>query len=297
MDFSKYKFRCSSLGYIMTDTKGKSYREQYNEAVAKLSEKTTQLIGYSDTAIKGKAKAQEAIKKLNETIKYLEPLKDKLRLSDSAKTHLCDLYTVAKYGRTEDIKSKYLEKGLHMEEDAITLYSIVKKLSHKKNKEQRENDYITGHTDFPTINKRVVDTKVNWSIFQFNRVVAKPIKPLYKWQGKGYMWLWEMDWFDLAYCLLDTPDHLYKAEERKLMYELVGRSEFTSDDEKEKYAEAFKELWHLHHYKDIPDEDRVRIFEVERDKADEDKIIKYVEAAREFMNSIDQKKTDEDEEG
>lgn len=293
MDFSNYKFRCSSLGYIMTEPKGKSYKQQYDEAIITRREKIAARELLTERAVKTKIKLTTAIDELTKKINDLEPKQDSVQLSDSAKTHLCDLYTVAKYGRHEDIKSKYLEKGLHMEEDAITLYSVVKRVHHEKNTEEKENDYIKGHIDFPTLLDCIVDTKSNWNIFTFNRVVARPIKPLYAWQGKGYMWLWEKERFELAYCLLDTPEHLYKAEQRKLMYELVGRQEFTSDEEKEMYSGALFDLHKLHHYKDIPDEEKIRIFELKRNKEDEEKIKRYVVAAREFMNSIDKKEYDD----
>ena len=197
MDFSKHKFRCSSLGHIMGDAKGKSYREQYDEAHALSTELIAQYSGMNKDT-KSAQKVLERMEKAIDKRKKLEDKKDIPHLSDTCKTHLCDVYTRVKYGRTEDIASKYLEKGLTSEEDAITLYSMVTREFHKKNTEERSNDWIQGTLDFIDEFK-VVDTKVNWSIFQFNRTAAKPIKPLYHWQLDGYMWLWGRPKAKLAY--------------------------------------------------------------------------------------------------
>jgi hypothetical protein len=189
MDFSNHKFRCSSLGYIMGDAKGKSFREQYDEAHLT----STELIAkYTDITNKETKVAKAMLERIEKLIKKrneLESKKDIPHLSDTCKTHLCDVYTRTKYNRTEDVKSKYLEKGLNVEEDSITLYSMVTREFHKKNEERKSNEFIEGTLDFVD-DEKVVDAKSNWSIFQFTRTAARPIKALYHWQLDGYMWLW-----------------------------------------------------------------------------------------------------------
>lgn len=277
-EFDNYKFRCSSLGKLMSSTTGKSYQEQYDEILAKRKAVRIRLEGYSDKALKAKEKDQIAFDKYTEQLNDLEPKKHLIELSETAKTHLCDIYTSVHDGRNEDIKSKYMEKGLHIEEDAITLYCRHTGQFAVKNTEEKENAWIKGSKDFSTKQKKIVDTKVNWSIFQFNRLVGKPVNPVYIWQGKGYMWLWDEDEFDLAYCLLNTPEHLLLIEEKRLLYDFVG----TSED----FQEACKELRYNHTYDDKPVEERVRIFNFQRDRDDEEKIKLYVEAGRNFLNNF-----------
>lgn len=277
--FDTYKFRCSSLGYLMSSGKGKTYKEQYDEKLEKYRKTISQLQGFSDKAVIGKAKAQEKADKLSEELDILKPLVGKVKLSDSAKTHLADIYTVVNDGRkTEDIKSKYLEKGLNSEEDAITLYSLVTGIFHKKSEEYRENDYISGHIDFQTIDGTIVDTKCNWSIWQFNRVVARPVNIMHKWQGKGYMWLWDKPKFELAYCLINTPEHIIQQEIKKLEYGFIGT--------KEDWEDAVKELRFNHTYDDKSNEEKTRVFKFERDTEDEEMIKAYVTAAREYLNNF-----------
>jgi hypothetical protein len=267
------------LGYLMSSPKGKSYREQYDDKLESYKKTVRQLENFSDNAIVGKEKAQKRADKLSQELDQLEPLKNKVRLSDSAKTYLADIYTQVNDGRDiEDVKSKYLEKGLHMEEDAITLYSLVTGVFHKKSEEYRDNGYINGHIDFPTVNDTIVDTKCNWSIWQFNRIVARPVNPIYRWQGNGYMWLWEKQRFELAYCLLNTPEHLIQREIKKLEYDFIGSQE--------DFAEAVKEIRHNHTYDDKPNKERIRIYKFERNTENEELIKKYVIAAREYLNNF-----------
>ena len=73
--------------------------------------------------------------------------KDAGSLSEGAKTHLIDVYVANKYGRQDEINSKYIEKGLMVEEDGITHYSRVKKRFFKKNIDHLSNEFIKGTPD------------------------------------------------------------------------------------------------------------------------------------------------------
>src|SRR5687768_9189256 len=88
-------------------------------------------------------------------------------LGATAKKHLIEVYVNKVYGRQKDISTKYMEKGLAVEEDSITLYSRITKRMFKKNKERLRNAYIEGEPDIflgPSIQKAelVVDTKSSW---------------------------------------------------------------------------------------------------------------------------------------
>lgn len=278
-DWSKYRFRCSSLGYIMTDSKEGSFAEQLEAAKAKKISLEDKLVNASSRVMdKTKDKWYDDIELLERKIELFKDLKDFPNLSESCMTHLCDIRTRVKYDRTEDIKSKYLKKGLLLEEDAISAYSYLTKEFHKKNTERKYNEWIEGETDI-VLPDMVKDTKVNWSIFQFGRVAAKPIKPLYHWQLDGYMMLWDKPKGELIYVLLDTPAHIIAAEKKRLQYEWIG----SSDD----YELACQEIDRLHTYSDIPDEEKIRIFPVERSEEREAKIIRRVEECRQYLNLLE----------
>lgn len=298
INWDEYLFRCSSLGHIMIDPKGKSHKQKYEECLESLSKKQ---FAYSETKNKETKTAKnmlEQLFKLSEKLKKLEPLKDVPVLSDGCKTHLCDLYTVVTTGRTRDIKNKYLEKGLLLEEDAITQYSLLTGTFFQKNKLRKYNEYVDGEMDFPD-EFTAYDTKVSWDIFTFNRTMAKPILPLYHWQLDGYMWLYNKPKGRLVYTLLNTPEHLIQLEEKKLKYDLFGTQQnfdYAPPQEREMFDEACKELRLKMTYDDIPLKDKVITFDIERSEERIERIKQRVIDCRYFLNNITKLKTMEDAE-
>lgn len=49
--------------------------------------------------------------------------KERGDLSETTKKFLIEVFVENKYGREKEISNKYIEKGLKVEQDAITLYS------------------------------------------------------------------------------------------------------------------------------------------------------------------------------
>jgi len=66
-------------------------------------------------------------------MKKLIEKRDNPELSDTTKKRCIKIYANHFHGRTEDVTSKYMEKGTLVEDDAITLYSRVSKKFYKKN--------------------------------------------------------------------------------------------------------------------------------------------------------------------
>lgn len=298
MNFDNFTFRCSSLGYIMVDPKGKSNMQKYQEAKSWYEENFAKYQAMNKDTKAADTLLEKLVKK-GELINKLEPVKDVVHLSETCKTHLADIYTAVKYGRSEEVHNKYVEKGLLLEEDAITLYSLFTGKFHKKNKQRRCNSFIEGEMDFEDDGDYVNDTKVNWSIFQFIRTVSRPLKPLYVWQVKGYMWLWNKNMARVIYCLLNTPEHLIAREELKLMYDMFGTKEqfdYSTEEEKTLYREGCAEIRRNHLYEDIPLEEKIRVFEVERNTIDEDRIANRVVECRKYLNSIENKEVIEEDE-
>ncbi len=266
----------------------KSNKDKYIEASEKYTLKSAEYLATKNKETKTAIKLKEMIDKLDATTERLAGIIDVPNLSDTTKTHLCDLYTRNKYNRREDIKSKYLEKGLELEEDAITQYCIHTGEFHKKNKERRENEFIVGELDYIK-EDTVYDAKVNWSIFQFTRVAARPIKPLYHWQLDGYMWLWKAKKGRLVYSLLNTPDHLVQREVTRLMYDLFGEKinpDNLSPLDKDLWDNAVEELKRNHNYDDIPLEEKLRTFDVQYSDERIGKLKKRVLDCRTYLNNI-----------
>lgn len=206
---------------------------------------------------------------------------------ETCKAHLMECYVSHMYGRTKDITSKYLEKGTEVEEDAITLYSRVKRKFFKKNKDEITNDFFIGTPDLfegESIRSAdiITDIKSPWDIFTFYNVLSKPINKDYQWQLLGYMDLTGAKVGKLAYCLVDAPLKLINDAKRKLEWSMG----VIDPDADENYQAACEELEKLMTYGDIPIEERWIEFTVDRDdemiKEAHDKIV----LCREFLNEL-----------
>lgn len=238
MDWRHLTFRCSSVGYLMTEPKAKKEKEAGN-------------------------------------------------LSESAKTHCIDVWVSNRYGRNDDVSSKFIEKGLMVEEDAITLFSRMNKKFFKKNQQKVENGYIKGTPDlYRGIDilaaEHIIDVKSSWDIYTFSRVRGKSINDMYWWQLQAYMALTGATKATLAYCLIDTPEVIINDEKRRLLWKMGVISE-----EDRTYQQACEELDKNMRFGDIPMQERIIQFEIDRD--DEAILAMYekVKKAREFIASID----------
>lgn len=205
-------------------------------------------------------------------------------LSEGAKTHLVDVYVQNKYGRQSDIFNKYIEKGLMVEEDSITLYSRVKKTFFKKNERHLHNDFIKGTPDLftgieITAADSIIDLKSSWDIYTFFRVHTKEINNLYYWQLQGYMALTGASKATLAYCLVNTPESIINDEKRRLLYKM--------NESDKVYEEACKELDKSMVFDDIPLSERLIEFTVERCNEDIELLYKKIEKGRLFLADLE----------
>lgn len=205
------------------------------------------------------------------------------KLSETCKTHLVDVFVSYKYKRKTDIHNKYVEKGLMVEEDSITLFSRATKTFFKKNEEHLSNEFIKGTPDLfqgSEIKKaeKIIDIKSSWDIFTFFRTAEKEINMNYYWQLQGYMALTGAPVATLAYCLVNTPDTIMSDEKRKLQWRM-GIIDDTPD-----FIEACKEIDKLSIYDDIPINERIYTLDIERNDSDIERLYEKIKECRIYMN-------------
>jgi hypothetical protein len=261
MNFDNWRCRCHALGNIMSA--GKST----------ITEKQLQLI----TEFQGKPKLTE---KQNAELLRLIQKRDNPELSTTCKTYLIEQYITLRYDREKDVYSKYMEKGLAVEEDAITLYSLVKGEFFKKNTERLYNDYIEGCPDIREF-KHVRDIKSSWDIFTFFNSKLSKINSDYDWQLTGYEYLDNAESATLAYCLIDTPETLINKEVNKLMWDMGATTNETPE-----FLEAKAKLEHQMRFKDIPREERVHEIFIRRDDKKIAQIPDRVKECREWLGEL-----------
>lgn len=190
-----FRFRCSSLGLIMTDAQSIDERLVTPEI----------------------AEIQRRTKRTDEEKATLQALKD-LSLSAGAKTYIEDIAKEYLYGFHEVVTGKYMDKGLIVEDESIELYNSVFFTNYKKNTERRTNDFITGECDIIDPGVKGIDIKSSWSLSTFPATAAAGHDKLYEWQCRGYMMLWDVPEWHVAYCMVNTPDELIKFEQEELHY-------------------------------------------------------------------------------
>jgi hypothetical protein len=213
--------------------------------------------------------------------------KDAGNLSEGALTHLTDVFIRERYGRQTDISNKYIEKGLAVEEDSITLYSRVKKTFFLKNEEHLENEFVKGTPDIfegPNIYQAevIIDIKSSWDIFTYFRNFSKKVNPLYFWQLQTYMWLTGAQSSVLAYCLVNTPEMMIRDEQKKLFYKMACLTE-----ENELYREACDHIELAAIYDDVPLNERVLEFNIPRCEDSIALIKNKVIKGREYLQKLE----------
>jgi len=229
-----FRFRCSSLGLIMTDAQ--SIDEQFV---------TTEI-----------AEIQRKKNRTDEEKSMLQALKDK-SLSAGAKTYLESIAKEFLYGYHEVVTGKYMDKGLIVENQSIDLYNSVHFTNYKKNTERRTDEYLTGECDIIVPRVKGIDIKSAWSLSTFPATSAAGADKLYEWQCRGYMRLWDVPEWEVAYCMVNTPDELIKYEQEE-----------------------------LHYVDHIEEALRVTVVRYERDMELEAKIVAKVKAARRYLDSV-----------
>lgn len=178
-------------------------------------------------------------------------------LSKGAKTVLEKMAKEFVYGYNEVISGKYMDKGLIVENQSIALYNAVFFTNHKKNTERRTNEWITGECDIYVPDTKIIDIKSSWALPTFPATAEAGRDKGYEWQLRAYMMLWDVDYSEIAYCMVNTPDELITYEQEEL------------------------------HFVDHIDEAlRVTIVPYERDMSLEQKIKFKVEAARKYLGEV-----------
>ena len=209
-------------------------------------------------------------------------------LSKTAKTHLKSIYIQEKYGRTKDIVTRPMQKGIEVEEESITLLSRVLKKMLYKNEERLSNNFITGLPDIfegESIRNAdsITDIKSSYDLFSFMSNVGEPLDSAYYYQLQGYMALSGAKIAYIAYCLVDTPQSIIENEK----YRLLKSMDVISEESPEFIKEAMKIEKNMT-FGDIPKEERVLLFEVHRDQNVINKIAEKVAMARKFLSDFEQ---------
>lgn len=182
-----------------------------------------------------------------------EPKKAGESLSVGAKNYILNLAKQAIYGYEEDVYSKYMQKGIIVEPDSIALYNSVNFTNLQKNTQRLEDDYLTGECDLLIPKTKGVDIKSAWSLATFPVIPEDVDSKEYEYQARGYMRLHDVPEWEIAYCMVSTPE------------ELIGY-----------------ESHEIHIVDHIPENMRITSITYKRDQSIEDRIVAKCKAAQAY---------------
>jgi hypothetical protein len=194
------------------------------------------------------------------------------------------------YKRRADVKSKYLDKGNIAEEDGFTLMALQLDLGMVyKNIGLFQNDYLIGTPDL-IVNGVVYDNKCSWSLDTFPMFDKDVPNKDYYWQLQSYMELTGSNKAVLAYTLIDADISLieqaikWESDANKI-YQIICNMTYTKATF-ESYAKEFCPTATANYFVEIPDHDRIRTFNIDKDQKAIDLIYTRVKESREYINSL-----------
>ena len=179
-------------------------------------------------------------------------------MGQTAKSYIIQKAKEDFFDYRSELNNKYITKGLAQEQDSINLLNLVRLEDYKKNEDRVENEWLSGCCDIIT-DTSIIDIKTSWSLDTFP-VTTYELKDLsdYEWQGRAYMWLYDMPKFELCYVMVTTAP------------EIMGEYENGA----------------LHYVDHIAPEKRITSITFERDKEIEIQMAERLILATEFYNEV-----------
>lgn len=179
-------------------------------------------------------------------------------LSKGAKTAVIQFAKEYVYEYKKQVSSKEMEKGLSCEGNSIDLYNRVHFTRYTKHEGRVSNDILTGECDIYVPGVRTIDIKTSWNLDTFPVLSSDCHDPMYEWQGRAYMQLYDVPEHQVAFCLVNTPE------------DLIPRWEQVE----------------LHKVEHLPPNMRVTKITYQRDAALEAKLVRKCQQAQKFMSEV-----------
>ena len=182
------------------------------------------------------------------------------------------------FDRKKEFSNRYTQKGDLVENGSIDFVAKVLGLGTlTKNEKHYNNEFMMGTPDVIT-KDFIIDVKNSWDCFSFPFFNKEVPNKDYYWQAQIYMDLVGIDKYKLIYVLSDTPNFLI---ERESFY--WCRDNGVEDLE----GQVLKQFVERMTYGEIPDEKRLKVFEIERNDEDIILIKERVKKCREYISKLD----------
>jgi len=197
----------------------------------------------------------------------------------TALSYIRECWLRNEYGYDEPVVTSEMIKGLMCEDDAIgVLTRQVPGPWRVKNEEWWENEWFTGTPDV-VLDDAIEDVKCSWTIKTFFDVQHP--SALYYAQLQAYMSLTGRNHSRLVHVLVDTPEEIVLEEQKRFYFR------FNCSEENPHYQECIRKVEAMHAASRLlPEEDRIKVFTIERDEPYLMKLTKRVELAQKVYESL-----------
>ena len=286
MDIENVLFNASSAGAFLTEKQGNSFTDVMAKKLAELEKERD--TGFNVNGNKVKWNGTKKPEELADLIKRRDAPPE---LSDTAKTLVRKTWLKYEKGIYSQIKSKFLEKGIFKEEDSISLVSDVENILYVKNEERINNEYFSGEADIvkDLEDKRlIIDIKTSWNADTF--IASKPTLD-YEIQGQVYMQLYDAEFFELKFCLVDTPSHLIQAEKDNAKWKYFAKD--MTDSELDDLETMMKPIYEqidrnmiFSTNPNITKSECIKTFYFKRDRELYARLVEKVKLARDYYKTI-----------
>ena len=203
----------------------------------------------------------------------------KSEMGETCKSYLKNLFIEKTYGIRKEFTNKYVEKGLEVEDIAISTYSVFKGGFYTKNEQWYTNDFLNGTPDI--ISDNVIDIKSSWDIHTFPHFETEIPTKGYFYQLQAYMELTGLNDACLAYVLIDTPTQLVEDEKRRLSWKMG-----MIDSENPEFKLAVEEIERNHSYSHIPIAKRIKEFHIKKDNKVIESMYARIKECRTYLNNL-----------
>ena len=205
--------------------------------------------------------------------------KDAGKLSETAKTLVQSMWLERKFGYREFVNNEYMDKGLSMEQDSMSLVqSVLGGEFRVKNREKFSNEFVIGTPDI-ILSNCIEDIKTSWSLRTFFE--SEP-STLYKVQAQCYMALKGIKSYRLIYCLVPNTKEMVINECERLAFK------FGRNYENEDYIEQCQQIQrNTDLINEIPPNQRIKIFNFSYDEAMIETLYSKIIKAREYYDSLE----------
>lgn len=214
-------------------------------------------------------------------------------LGATAISYLKEVYVWEKYGKEPtggSERSKYTIKGKLVEDESIMMLDRIDRMDYLKNEEWFTNDYLSGTPDIIVRDAngspiKIIDIK---SSYDFATLLANddsPLNPLYYAQMQSYMALTGATEAEVCYCLVNMPPEQIEREKWYIKNLLNPATDDSPD-----YIKAIEKMQNNYEFDEVPIQERILRFPVQRDNTFIEKIYNRVSQCREWLKTYDKKR-------